>query len=210
MMPRRALPEWHLPERDVTGEATLWSRRQALGGLGAVSASLVLAGGTAGCAMAPDNSAPLTAAEAPTLPDVPRTTTYDLGDTVTPSGASARWNNYLEFGGDRTAWRAAQDLDVHPWTVRIDGLVERPLTLDIEALHRSMPMEERVYRLRCIQKWAFVAPWTGFPLRALIERARPLAAARHLRMESFYDPFTAAGQFKIWHPWPYHEALTLA
>lgn len=209
MTPLPPQPDWRLPERAVTPESALWSRRRTLATLGASALALGVTAGTSGCAFDGSGTAPLAATQGPALPEAQRITTFDLGDTPTPAAAAARWNNYLEFGGDWTAWRAAQALEVRPWTLRVDGLVERPFSLDVDSLHQAMPMEERIYRLRCIQKWAFVAPWTGFPLRALIERARPLAAARYLRMESFYDPFTAPGQFKFWHPWPYHEALTL-
>ena len=73
-----------------------------------------------------------------------------------------------------------------------------------------MPVEERIYRHRCVEAWAMTVPWSGFPLRALVELARPLAAARYLKMTTFMDPETAFGQKQPWYPWPYVEGLTLA
>jgi sulfoxide reductase catalytic subunit YedY len=94
--------------------------------------------------------------------------------------------------------------------VALDGMVEKEQTLDIDDLIRRMPLEERVYRHRCVEAWSMAVPWSGFPLRALVDLARPLGGAKYLRMETFLDPDTAAGQKQFWYPWPYVEGLTMA
>ena len=90
-------------------------------------------------------------------------------------------------------------------------MVERELTLDAEELIRTMPLEERLYRHRCVEAWSMAVPWSGFPLKALVDLARPLGSARYLRMETFTDVRTMApGQRQFWYPWPYVEGLTMA
>jgi methionine sulfoxide reductase catalytic subunit len=94
--------------------------------------------------------------------------------------------------------------------VAIDGMVERELTLDAEELIRKLPLEERLYRHRCVEAWSMAVPWTGFPLAALVAMARPLGSARYLQMETFERPDEAPGQRASWYPWPYVEGLTMA
>jgi sulfoxide reductase catalytic subunit YedY len=120
------------------------------------------------------------------------------------------YNNFYEFGSHKQISKAAQALPVRPWTVTLDGMVEQERTLEIDDLIRQMPLEERVYRHRCVEAWSMAVPWSGFPLRALVELARPLGSARYLRMETFLDPDTASGQKQFWYPWPYVEGLTMA
>jgi DMSO/TMAO reductase YedYZ molybdopterin-dependent catalytic subunit len=100
-------------------------------------------------------------------------------------------------------------LRVRPWEVRIDGLIEREITIDIDQLLRLMPLEERVYRHRCVEAWSMMVPWTGFPMKALVDLAKPLAAARYVEMQTFFDPEAAPGQRQAWYPWPYSEGLTI-
>jgi sulfoxide reductase catalytic subunit YedY len=94
--------------------------------------------------------------------------------------------------------------------VVLDGLVERPVTLDVDDLLRRMPLQERLYRHRCVEAWAMAVPWSGFPLAALVDLARPLGSAKYLQMTTFEDPDVAPGQRQGWYPWPYVEGLTMA
>jgi sulfoxide reductase catalytic subunit YedY len=93
--------------------------------------------------------------------------------------------------------------------VRIDGLVEEARTLDIDDLLKRMPLEERLYRHRCVEAWSIAVPWSGFPMAALVDLARPLSSAKYVKMESFEDPEVAGGQRASWYPWPYTEGLTI-
>lgn len=94
--------------------------------------------------------------------------------------------------------------------MKLDGLVEKPLEIDIDALLKRMPLEERLYRHRCVEGWAMAVPWSGFAFRNLMELARPLSSAKYVRMETFLDPAVAPGQRQSWYPWPYTEGLTIA
>jgi sulfoxide reductase catalytic subunit YedY len=91
----------------------------------------------------------------------------------------------------------------------VDGEVEKPFEIGVEELVSAMPLEERIYRHRCVEAWSMVAPWIGFPLAALMERAKPLSAAKYVRLETFMDPDIARGQRQHWYPWPYVEGLTI-
>jgi sulfoxide reductase catalytic subunit YedY len=209
-----------LPERCATPEAVFWNRRRFLRALGLGGAAL--AGGwlDAGCRGEPPPEA-LTAtppgAPAADLFPARRNRSFDA-DTppvdrpLTAERVAARYNNFYEMSGSKDdVWERARRLTISPWTVRIDGLVEQPWSVDIDELVRAFPLEERVYRFRCVEAWAMVVPWTGFPLRALLERVRPLGSARYVRLESYDRPSESPG--RLLHPflpWPYTEGLTLS
>ena len=89
-------------------------------------------------------------------------------------------------------------------------MVEKPQEIGIDDLIRKMPLEERLYRHRCVEAWSMAIPWSGFPLAKLVELAKPLSSAKYLRMETFLDPEVASGQRQTWYPWPYVEGLTMA
>jgi sulfoxide reductase catalytic subunit YedY len=89
-------------------------------------------------------------------------------------------------------------------------MVEREQVLDIDDLLARMPLEERLYRHRCVEAWSMAVPWSGFALAALVDLARPLGSARYVRMETFLDPEAAPGQRQFWYPWPYVDGLTIA
>ena len=85
-----------------------------------------------------------------------------------------------------------------------------PITIAIDDLLKQMPLEERLYRHRCVEAWSMAVPWSGFALKALVDFARPLGSAKYLVMETFHNPTVARGQSQSWYPWPYVEGLTLA
>jgi sulfoxide reductase catalytic subunit YedY len=141
---------------------------------------------------------------------VPRNEAFTLDRPITDEKLAVTYNNYYEFGSSKTIWRDAQDLPIRPWTVTIDGLVEERREVDIDALLKAMPLEERLYRHRCVEAWSMAVPWSGFPLKALVDFARPLSDARYIRFETFQMPDVARGQRASWYPWPYIEGLTMA
>jgi sulfoxide reductase catalytic subunit YedY len=104
---------------------------------------------------------------------------------------------------------AARRLKTRPWTVAVDGMVEKPFEIGVDDLIRKMALEERLYRLRCVEAWAMAVPWTGFPLKALVDLAKPLSSARYLRMQTFLDRSVSPGQRQTWYPWPYTEGVTM-
>jgi sulfoxide reductase catalytic subunit YedY len=87
--------------------------------------------------------------------------------------------------------------------------VEKPFEIGFDDLIRKMPLEERLYRLRCVEAWAMAVPWTGFPMKAFLDFAKPLGSAKYLKMQTFLDKSVAPGQRQIWYPWPYTEGLTI-
>ncbi|CUU41321.1 Sulfoxide reductase catalytic subunit yedY precursor [Blastochloris viridis] len=142
---------------------------------------------------------------------VPRNDAYQLDRPLTPEDVVVGNVNFYEFSSDKpTAARLAQRMDIRPWTVKIDGLVEAETTVDIDALIRRFALEERTYRHRCVEAWSIAVPWSGFAMSKLIEFAKPLPAARYVRFETFGNASWAPGQKQSWYPWPYADAFTMA
>ena len=96
------------------------------------------------------------------------------GRPITPEEINANYNNFYEFGSTKNVTKAAQQLKIRPWTVKIDGMVEKPFDIAIDDLIRKMPLEERLYRHRCVEAWSMTIPWTGFPMSKLIDLAKPI------------------------------------
>jgi sulfoxide reductase catalytic subunit YedY len=134
---------------------------------------------------------------------------YTLDRPVTDEKINTSYNFY-EFGASKNIVKAAQALKLRPWTVKIDGMVEKAQQIGIDDLIRKMPLEERLYRHRCVEAWSMAIPWGGFPFAKLVELARPLSSAKYVQMETFLDPVMAPGQRQSWYPWPYVEGLTIA
>ncbi|WP_183855417.1 protein-methionine-sulfoxide reductase catalytic subunit MsrP [Prosthecomicrobium pneumaticum] len=198
---------WEIAEREATPEAAFLDRRQILAaaGLGAVglgAAALPLGVTGRAAAQEADPTADLYPAK--------RNGKFTLDRGLTPEEINAHYNNFYEFSTDKELADAAQRLRTRPWQVKFDGLVEAEKTVDIDTLIRAMPLEERLYRHRCVEAWSMTVPWTGFPLAALVAYAKPLAAAKYVRMETFLDADMAPGQNQPWYPWPYIEGLTMA
>jgi sulfoxide reductase catalytic subunit YedY len=134
-----------------------------------------------------------------------------INDAKTSYEDITHYNNFYEFSTDKQAVAPrAKNFITRPWTVEVGGLVHKPKTFDIDELIKIAPLEERVYRHRCVEAWAMAVPWTGFPMKALVDLARPLGSATYVRMETFMDPATAPEQKKFFYPWPYVEGLTMA
>ncbi len=191
---------WALPDSTATDETIYRSRRTLLKGLGA--GTMLLAG----------SALPARAASDPTadLYPVQRNLRYRLDRPITDEKHATTYNNFFEFGSHKGIAKEAQALKLRPWEVRIDGMVEKEMTVGFDDLIRRMPLEERVYRHRCVEAWSMAVPWSGFALKALVDFAKPLGSAKYLRMETQADPDTMPGLIQTWYPWPYTEGLTLA
>ena len=133
-----------------------------------------------------------------------------LDRPLTAEKYSTNYNNFFEYGEDKDIADRAQQLNLRPWTVKIDGMVEKPLTVDIDDLLKKVTLEERLYRHRCVEAWSMSVPWTGFPMAALVDLAQPLGSAKYVRIETFQDPKMAPEQNKFFYPWPYIEGVTTA
>jgi methionine sulfoxide reductase catalytic subunit len=214
-------PGWASPQRELTPPAVYWNRRRFLQAAG-LTLGAVFGAGVAGCvgngradgfpASGPDD--PLdTIPETPTadLYPAPRSGLVSGDRPLTDRRVAATHNNFYEFLTDKAeVWRHVGPFEARPWTLEINGEVENPGTLDLAELERRIGLEERVYRLRCVEAWAMTVPWTGFPLHRLLSLAQPLSTARYVRFVSFMRPEQAVGQRTQTHyPWPYYEALRM-
>ncbi|MCC6778245.1 MAG: protein-methionine-sulfoxide reductase catalytic subunit MsrP [Hyphomicrobiales bacterium] len=194
---------WELPERTATPEHLFWSRRTFMAATGA--AAISLAPGVADAQRVSDLPDPTK-----DLYPLKRNDKYTLDRPVTDEKINLSYNNFYEFSTSKNLAKAAQALRLRPWTVKIDGMVEKAQEIAIDDLIRRMPLEERLYRHRCVEAWSMAIPWGGLPLAKLVELAKPLSSAKYVRMETFLDPSMAPGQKQTWHPWPYVEGLTIA
>jgi sulfoxide reductase catalytic subunit YedY len=204
----RKKPGWTMRESEAAPEGIFLDRRRlmqaaALGGIAAAAAPW-LGGSPAAAAAAsspPDPTADLYPAK--------RNDRYKLDRPITDEKYVEHYNNFYEFGSQKEIADAAQALTIRPWTVSFDGMVEKPFTIGFDDLIRKVPLEERLYRHRCVEAWSIAVPWTGFPMKALVELAKPLGSATYVRTETFKDPKEAPGQRQFWYPWPYIEGLTI-
>jgi len=120
------------------------------------------------------------------------------------------YNNFYEFGTDKSdPARNAHTLIARPWTVRIEGEVKRPQTVDVEKLMKWSPPEERIYRMRCVEAWSMVIPWVGLPLAPIIKRLEPTSRAKYIEFTTLYDPKQMPGQRYPVLDWPYVEGLRM-
>ena len=195
---------WELPERAAVPEETFLDRRRLMQGLAAgpiLAATAPFAGLVRPARAAADPTADLYPAT--------RNPAYVLDRPLVDEEITGKYNNFYEFGSHKQISAAAQDLVIRPWTVVFDGAVEKSMTVDIDDLIRRMPLEERVYRHRCVEAWSMTVSWSGFPMKALIDFARPLGKAKYVVMQTFEDAEMAPGQRQFWYPWPYIEGLTM-
>ncbi len=213
----RIPPSWSIPERLATPESAYLDRRRLLAtlGLGGLALGLGSACTFAAERARADRSRLTEPAVGGRFADrfpAPRRPEYGLGDRgLTPEERAASHNNFYEFTTDKgRVWELAQGYSVDPWKVEVAGLVNKPGTLDLADLFNRFPLEERLYRFRCVEAWAMQVPWTGFPLKALIDSFEPLSSARYVRFVSFDDRQGLPGMKSYpWYPWPYFEALRL-
>ena len=196
----RNKPSWHISENHATDEHIYHNRR-----------SFLKAAGVAGLGMAGSGLVPSSLLAAPiTGFPATRNEAYQLDRDLTPEDDATTYTNFYEFGSNKSIWRKAKKLETDPWAVTIDGLCDNPMQIDAADLIKKIgPMEERLYRHRCVEAWAMAVPWTGVPLSELVKLASPKPEAKYLVMETFLDPKIAPGQKQPWFPWPYVEGLTL-
>ena len=135
---------------------------------------------------------------------------YTLPDKLTPLNDVTHYNNFYEFGTDKESpAQTADSLKTRPWTVAVEGAINKPKLWDIEELLKLAPLEERVYRLRCVEAWSMVIPWVGFPLGELIKRAEPTGNAKFVEFTTLNDPVQMPGVKSSVLDWPYREGLRM-
>ena len=181
---------------EITPPAVYAERRRFLQLSGAGAAALALGGPGALFAAPAGLPGPIAPSPLSTL------------EEPTPRKDVVSYNNYYEFGTDkRDPARNAHALKTRPWTVTVDGLVGKPRTFDIDEILKLAPLEERIYRLRCVEAWSMVVPWVGFPLSALLKQVDPLGSAKYVEFTTLYDPDTMTRLPVL--DWPYKEGLRL-
>jgi sulfoxide reductase catalytic subunit YedY len=197
---------WEIPERLVTPEALMLSRRAALAGaaLAGIASPAkaqwlnLLGGGTPASSMQKLTS--LMAANNPR---------YVPGRALTNEAQATSYNNFYEFGTSKSVVGAAQALPTDPWSVEIAGMVAKPRKWALEDLLKQVSLEERVYRHRCVETWAMTVPWIGFPLAKLVELAEPASGAKYVTFTTLADKKTMPGLGMRFYPWPYLEGVTM-
>jgi len=186
---------WEIPEREATPESVYLNRRQLLAAAGFLGVEGLLAAAT--------TNSPYPAKRNPQ---------FTLDRPITEEWAATGYNNFYEFNEeDKTAVKdMVGNFHVSPWKIEVKGLVRQPRTYDVDDLVRTMPLEERLYRHRCVEAWSMAVPWTGFQFSELIKQVDPKPEAKYVRFESVLRPKEMPGQVHYtWYPWPYFEGLRM-
>jgi len=185
---------WEIPEREATPESVYLNRRQLLTAAGFLGVGRLLSASTAG---------PYPAKRNPQ---------FTLDRPITEEWAATAYNNFYEFNEeDKTAVKdMVGNFQISPWKIEVKGLVNKPRWYDVDELVRTMPLEERLYRHRCVEAWSMAVPWTGFPFSELVKQVEPKPEAKYVRFESVYRPKEMPGQVHYtWYQWPYFEGLRM-
>ena len=188
---------WNFKESSITSEGVFNSRRKiiknlAIGSLVVPSASLI----------------PFTAFSS-FYPPITNNF-YKVDRSLTKESLATTYTNFYEFGSSKNIWRRAAQLKTDPWLLTIDGLVNKPLTIDVNDLLKKIGgIEERVYRFRCVEAWSMTVPWAGFPFNKILSLVEPKTDAKFVKFETFFNPDIAPGQKQKWYPWPYQEGITV-
>jgi sulfoxide reductase catalytic subunit YedY len=182
-----------IPSSEITPQSVFLRRRTFMAG--AIATGLV--GGGLGHAHAALNAKP---------------SKYVVDGKITPKEDATSYNNFYEFGTSKSDPAAySGDFKPKPWTITIDGLVAKPMTFDLDQILSKMPLEERVYRFRCVEAWSMVLPWTGFMLADLLKQVEPLGSAKYVAFQTALRPeeMPGVGGFAPVLDWPYKEGLRL-
>jgi sulfoxide reductase catalytic subunit YedY len=182
-----------IPTSEITPKSLFEQRRHFIKNAGAISAALM--------------TAPLWAAEKLSFT---KTANYGLTDSLTPLKDVTSYNNFYEFGTDKESpGRRAGSFKTRPWAIAVEGEVLKPQVFDIDQLLKLAPIEERIYRLRCVEAWSMVIPWLGYPLAELLKQVQPTSSAKFVEFVSLHDLEQMPGQRSPVLQWPYREGLRL-
>jgi sulfoxide reductase catalytic subunit YedY len=189
---------WELPEREATSESLHLDRRtlvkaMGLGAMTIAAPGLALAEGDPSAGKYPAR----------------REDRFGNPAPVTAEKLATTYNNYYEFDTDKSIWRAAQKLPIRPWTIKVSGKVDKPFEIGFDELLAKMPLEERVYRHRCVETWSMIVPWSGFPLKSLVDYCKPVGNPKYVVMQTLSNPKVMPGQKDFLYPWPYTEGLAM-
>ncbi|HVT90698.1 MAG TPA: protein-methionine-sulfoxide reductase catalytic subunit MsrP [Tepidisphaeraceae bacterium] len=207
-----------IPSSEITDESVYFNRRTFMRA-GIVAATALATGliyrkvnhiSTGGAA--PRNLADLLPTTAPATS--PSANGDDNGfrtnERLTPFDSITHYNNFYEFSLDKeSVAEVAENFKTRPWTVSVEGLVSNPMKFDLDDLLKLAPIEERVYRMRCVEAWSMVIPWAGYSLSKLLEKVQPLSSAKYVAFESVVDPKQMPNQRSRVLDWPYVEGLRM-
>jgi methionine sulfoxide reductase catalytic subunit len=189
---------------EITPERLYLSRRQFIKGAGTVAIGTLVLAACKGI-IPPSATGVVTG----TPPPVAGASTDELGDPLTSYQDITHYNNYYEFSTNKESVAIlARDFPTSPWSVEVSGLVNNPKTYTLEDLLR-FDQEERIYRLRCVEAWSMVIPWSGFPLSKLLQEVQPTSEATYVQFTTILAPDKMPGQNLSAFPWPYVEGLRL-
>jgi sulfoxide reductase catalytic subunit YedY len=200
----RSLP---IRSSEITPEHIYLNRRQFMKAAGVAGAGALLA------ACTPETGGDAVQEPAPSQEEAVANlsaTTDELGDPVNSYQDITNYNNFYEFTTSKEGVAGlAAGFPTSPWTVEVGGLVNKPKTFGMEELLANFTQEERIYRLRCVEAWSMVIPWTGFPLASLLKEVEPTADAKYVAFTTKLDPENMPGTRFPGYPWPYTEGLRL-
>ncbi|TDQ58995.1 sulfoxide reductase catalytic subunit YedY [Mesocricetibacter intestinalis] len=193
-----------LTEKDITPEGIFHQRRKIIQAMGIIGTSVAVPSWVKAAATEKDARRPLDFIKDESGQNL----------SLTPENKVIGYNNFYEFGVPKEApAKYASSLKTDPWTIEISGEVENPVTINMQQLLTQFPLEERIYRLRCVEAWSMVVPWIGFELNKLLALVRPTRKARFVEFETIYDPDNIPGQKNIFFggglKYPYVEGLTM-
>ncbi len=193
-----------IPSSEITDKRLYLDRRKFLAGAAVLGAAAVV-----GDKLYNMTSPSITAQAASKLP-VSKKTDYAGGEKQTPFKEITNYNNFYEFGTDKySPAGASRSLRTRPWTISVEGHVKKPKTYDINMILKMAPLEERIYRHRCVEGWSMVIPWLGFPLGDFLRQVEPTSKAKYVAFQTLYDPGQMPGQKSSVLQWPYVEGLRL-
>jgi len=197
-----------IPSSAITPQDQYLNRRRFLRG----AASTAVAAGAAalGAERLAEVLSPRTSVQAGTRLQTVKSPLTTSGEVLTSLKDVTSYNNFYEFGVDKgQPAQNAGALPTRPWTVRVDGMVKKPKTFDIEALLKLRPLEDRVYRHRCVEAWSMVIPWVGYSLSEFIKQCEPLSSAKYVQFLSYYDRKVEKWGSETSIFWPYSEGLRM-
>lgn len=191
---------------EITPKDVYFSRRDFIKAAGVVAGSVALAS----CAPQATESATSSDEATENPVTISGENMDELGDPLTSYEDITNYNNYYEFSTNKEAVAPlSENFNPSPWSVEVVGMVKKPKIYGIEDLLKNFTQEERIYRLRCVEAWSMVIPWTGFTLASLLNEVEPTSDAKYVRFETVYRPEEMKGQGSPFYSWPYQEGLRL-
>ncbi len=194
----------NIPSSEITPQSVYLNRRKFLAGVSLAGAALAAGRGLL------EMVSPSTTVQAGAKLNVVLKSPYSTPEKQTPYDDVTHYNNFYEFGTSKEEpAERARNFKTSPWTLSVEGLVNKPRTYDLDAILKIAPLEERIYRHRCVEGWSIVVPWIGFPLNALLKQVEPLSKAKFVAFQSFYDPQQMPVARYAGIPFPYVEGLRM-